>query len=539
MYVNCKTNYSFRYGTFFTQELVRSAAEFGAKTLALTNINNTCDAWDFVLHCQKQNIKPILGAEIRNGDKLLYILIARNSEGFAVINQFLSYHLLLKEDFPAKPPLGIDVAIIYPLRYFNYTIPSFLLENEFIGIQPTEINRIFGQALATGMINKLLIRQPVTFQNKRYFNVHKLLRCVDNNVLSSKLSTETLCGSNEYFVPVAELLQTFKDYPFIVTNTLRFMDECNIEMDFATDKNKKIFSATAQDDRIFLSKLAHDGLITRYGKKNKTAAQRLETELSIINNLNFNAYFLITWDLIRYAQSRGYYHVGRGSGANSIVAYCLKITDVDPIGLDLFFERFLNPHRAVPPDFDIDFSWTDRDDVIDYVFKRYGKDHVALLGMHPTFQYNAIVRELGKVFGLPKSEIDELTEKRYYNGDSRSENFKRNDDDNIKRLILHYGKLIENFPDNLSIHAGGILISERPLSHYTPVFMPPKGFATTQIDMYVAEDIGLYKWDVLSQRGLGHIKECLQLIRTNKGQDIDIHRLEKFKKDDNIRQHIR
>ena len=148
-----------------------------------------------------------------------------------------------------------------------------------------------------------------------------------------------------------------------------------------------------------------DGLHSRYGKKNKLARGRLAKELKIIDELGFNSYFLINWDIIRYAQSRDFYYVGRGSGANSIVAYCLRITDVDPIELNLYFERFLNPHRTSPPDFDIDFSWQDRDEVIDYVFKRYGKRHVALLGAYSTFQHDAIIRQLGKVFGYTSDEI--------------------------------------------------------------------------------------------------------------------------------------
>src|SRR5690606_11918237 len=150
-----------------------------------------------------------------------------------------------------------------------------------------------------------------------------------------------------------------------------------IDLDFQTDKTRKTFGGSAEDDRILLAKLAGDGLLTRYGKQNKIAAARLQKELKIINDLGFNAYFLINHDIVRYAQSRGFYYVGRGSGANSIVAYCLRITDVDPIELNLYFERFLNPHRTSPPDFDIDFSWTDRDEIMDYVFKRYGKQQVA------------------------------------------------------------------------------------------------------------------------------------------------------------------
>jgi DNA polymerase-3 subunit alpha len=232
--------------------------------------------------------------------------------------------------------------------------------------------------------------------------------------------------------------------------------------------------------------------------------------------------------------------VGRGSGANSLVAYCLQITDVDPIELDLYFERFLNPQRTSPPDFDIDFSYTDRDEVIDYLFKRYGKRHVALLGSYSTFQYNAIIRELGKVFGLPKEEIDTLAEKGYYNGPSRGENFmKKKEEGNIQRTILQYGKLLQNFPNHMSIHAGGVLISEEPLSNWCAVHMPPKGFATAQLDMFVAENIGLFKLDVLSQRGLGHIKECIQWVHRNKGLDIDIHAVQQFMRDPGVKAQIR
>ncbi len=277
--------------------------------------------------------------------------------------------------------------------------------------------------------------------------------------------------------------------------------------------------------KYLLAKLAQDGLAFRY-RNNEVAKARVEKELKIIDELGFNAYFLIAWDIIRYAQSRGFYYVGRGSGANSIVAYCLQITDVDPIELDLYFERFLNPYRTSPPDFDMDFSWLDRDEVIDYVFKRYGKKHVALLGMYSTFQYRAVVRELGKVFGLPKEEIDLLA------AGNKGE-------DKIHEMILKYGKLIENFPNHLSIHPGGILISEEPITNYATVFMPPKGFPTVQLDMFVAENIGLFKLDILSQRGLGHIKECLRLVRQNKGVDVNIHAFQEFKNDGRVREQIR
>ncbi|MEO7461142.1 MAG: DNA polymerase III subunit alpha, partial [Ferruginibacter sp.] len=519
MYLNCKTYFSFRYGTMSHKALVDAAVEHGVKTLGLTNINSTCDCWDFVGYCRHVGINPVLGAEIRNGDTLLYILIAANNAGFACINSFITEHLQAKKDFPLPESDPVffnnpaDGFVIYPLG--NKDVAK-LGTNERLGIRPTEVTRLY-QAYKPHEAAAYVMLQPVTFLTRSFYNVHRLLRAIDKNVLLSKLPATATCSEDENFVSPTALLSAYKDYPAIVTNTYRLLESCSIEMEFYEDKNKKVFSASAEDDRILLAKLAKDGLSFRY-KNSKPARERVAKELKIINDLGFNAYFLITWDLIRYAQSRGFYYVGRGSGANSIVAYCLQITDVDPIELDLYFERFLNPYRTSPPDFDMDFSWLDRDEVIDYVFKRYGKQHVALLGMYSTFQYRAVVRELGKVFGLPKEDIDNLA------GGAPAR-------DSIQALILSYGRLIVNFPNHLSIHPGGILITEKPITEYAAVFMPPKGFPTVQLDMFIAENIGLYKLDVLSQRGLGHIKEAMRLIRSNHGIDVNIHDFNKLKKD--------
>ena len=222
--------------------------------------------------------------------------------------------------------------------------------------------------------------------------------------------------------------------------------------------------------------------------------------------------------------SRGFYHVGRGSGANSVVAYCLKITDVDPIELDLYFERFLNPKRTSPPDFDIDYSWREREEVQKYIFRRYGIDHTALLGTTVTFKGKSIYRELGKVHGLPKEEIDRLTK-------NPKAEVNRN---SINRHIHTIAQVMEGFPNQRSIHAGGVLISEKPLSYYTAMDMPPKGFPTTQWDMYVAEKLGFEKLDILSQRGIGHINDAVELVLKNRGIIIDIHNVETFKNDPKV-----
>ena len=528
MYINCKTYFSFKYGTFSTKELVETAVDKGVPALALTNINSTCDCWEFVRLCRENKVKPIVGVEVRNGDKLLYILLAANNKGYAWINQFVSKYLIAKKEFP-EPSTdlsffenGWDGFVIYPPGAKAF---KDLRLNERIGVKSSEINKLF-KTDWRDYEEKFVIRQPVTVQHKRYHNLHRLLRAIDKNVLLSQLPKETECDKDEVFLSPVHLIERFMQYPFMIANTYRLMDSCKIEMEFHQDKTRRTYTGSMDGDRVLLEKLAIDGLPARYGKKSKVAIERVQKELKIINDMGFNSYFLINYDIVRHAQSRGFFHIGRGSGANSIVAYCMGITDVDPIALNLYFERFLNPERTSPPDFDIDFSHEDRDQVMDYIFKRYGKDYVCLLGSFTTYQNDSTIRELGKVFGLPAGEIEELQRRKIPR-------------DEIQEMIIKYGSMMENFPSNCSVHACGMLISEEPITNYVTLFLPPKGMATCQMDMHSAENIGLNKYDILSQRGLSHIKEAMQIVKDNKGVDINIHELNKFTTDPNIAAQIR
>ncbi len=520
MYLNCKTWFSYRYGTYKTKDLVLDAKSLGLESLALTNINTTTDVWDFVRFCDEHSIKPIAGTEVRNGDTFEYILLAGNAEGLFCINQFLSHHLQQELPFPSRPVFDNHVWIIYPLGRID---PSVLNPWEKIGVLPREVNKLYRYRDKTHA-GKFVVRQPVTFSDKFTYNIHRLLRAVDKNILLSKQDTSNLADTDEFFMVPELLREKFRDYPEIIYNTATLMDRCSITMDFKTPKTKSVFTGSKEKDREMLRALAYEGMERRYGKGNNEVEARIEKELRIIDNRSFNAYFLITWDIVQYARHKGFFYVGRGSGANSMIAYCLQITDVDPLDLDLYFERFLNPNRSTPPDFDLDFSWLDRDEIIRYVFDKYGKDHVCLLGSFATFQHNALTRELGKVFGLPKQEIDNLVNNPYATYQ----------DDSYQQLIATYSKEMMTFPNHLSIHAGGMLISEKPINHYTVIELPPKGYPTSQIDMHVASSIGLEKLDILSQRGLGHIKDTIQLVRENKGVAIDIHDIAKFKKDRNV-----
>jgi len=522
MHLNNHSYYSLRYGTYSVEDLVKEAAARNIEALALTDINNSSGMIDFVSACKENNIKPIGGMEFRDGDKLLFTGIAHNNEGFRELNEYMSAINLKERKYHIKAPAFNNVYVIYPFpNSLNYN----LKENEFIGVKPSQIHKLI--SLKKDKLSKMVIQQPVTYYNNNTWYLHKNLRAIDHNILLSQLTKEMHADKDEYFHDEKLIVNIFEQYPQIIKNTLDIIDSSNIDFDYNSHKNKKTFTGSRYDDKVLLEKLTYDGLKYRYGN-NKYAVQRVNGELDIIDKLGFSSYFLITWDIIRYSLSRGFYHVGRGSGANSVVAYCLKITDVDPIELNLYFERFINPKRTSPPDFDIDYSWKDREEVQDYIFKRYGKKHTAFLGTSVTFKGKSIYRELGKVHGLPKSEIDELTKNPTL---ERGKN-------QITKHIHQIAKLMVDFPNQRSIHAGGILISEDPITCYTALDLPPKGFPTTQWDMYVAENIGFEKLDILSQRGIGHINDAAELIRSNRNINIDVHQVEKFKNDPKVKDQL-
>ena len=525
MYLNTHSYYSLRYGTLSIDQLLDLSEANGVSALALTDINTTMGIPEFVKKAKEKNVKPIAGVEIRNDDQLLFIGIAINREGFKELNDYLSWHNLNKKKFILDRFRFKQVLLLYP---WGEKRPDELFDNEFTAIRPYQVNKLFTSEYR-GHLDKLVIWQPVTFHDDKSRLIHKCLRTIDHNTLLSKLTTDQFADQDQVMIPVQRLRDIFQQYPKIIENTERILNQCAIDIDFKVSKNKKTYSKTKEDDKLLLEKLAMDGMLYRYGKNNREARERIRHELEIIDNLSFSSYFLIAWDIIHYSMSRGFYHVGRGSGANSIVAYCLRITDVDPIKLDLYFERFLNPKRTSPPDFDIDFSWKDRDQVQDYIFKRYGKNQAVLLGATSTFKDRSIIRELGKVFGLPKEEIDLLV-REPENSCNKNE---------IVRTILALGKDIQDFPNHRSIHAGGVLVTEEPITYYAALDLPPKGFPTTQWDMYIAEDMGFEKLDILSQRGIGHIREAVDIILENGGKEIDIHQVDRFFEDRKVKQQLK
>ncbi|OBQ56056.1 DNA polymerase III subunit alpha [Tamlana sp. s12] len=528
MYLNCHSYYSLRYGTIKPEQLLAIAAKNGYKTLALTDINSTSACLDFARLSEQYDVKPVLGIDFRNGAQQQFILLAKNNKGFQNINRYLSQFLHDNRlEIPEKAPVLDGVFTVYPYR--NQRV-FHLEDHEFLGIKPEDLNALkFSQW--KHLRDKLVVLQTVSFESKKDFNTHRLLRAIANNTLLSKLPKSEEGKANHCMLPYKTLYKTYSEFPELLENTAALLKSCHINFDFSkeTPNNQKSYTESESSDYQLLKKLTYEGIPYRYDNPDEAVYNRIKKELEVIKKKAFVSYFLINWKILDYARNKGYFYVGRGSGANSIVAYLLRITDVDPIELDLYFERFINLYRKNPPDFDIDFSWKDRDDITRFIFENF--KNTALLAVYNTFKFKASVRELGKVFGLPKAEIDRLTKRRYQEKDL----------DKLSKLVLVYSKYIQGFPNYLGIHASGIIISEKPIHYYTATFLPPKDYATTQFDMITAEDIGLYKFDILSQRGLGKIKEAVEIIAYNHPEKppVDIHDIKKFKQDEKIKDLLR
>lgn len=585
MYLLCQTYFSMRYGMLSVEELVAQAAAQELPWLGLADINNASAWFDFTRRCQEAGIRPLLGIafhlqteEYTRGPQTastpqwcstpLYWGIALRNAGLQQLNELLTRRSVEGEPLPRDPADQLpDCALLYPLEHLP---PRPLRANEYVAICSAEeahrlhalSKRCFGPHTVAALRPRAVAAPPVVLRSAEDWEYHRALRAIDRNTVYEAVEEDDCCPRDALLHPPETLQQAFQLLPAALLNAERIAHQCTAALDTQRPKNKRAYTRTPADDLQLLRLLAEKGLQRRYRhapEATRTAARsRIHKELKVIAEMELCAYYLITWDFVQYAHSCGYWHVGRGSGANSIVAYCIGLTDVDPIELDLYFERFVNRHRATPPDFDIDFSWNERDAIIAYVFRRWGRRHVALQGAYVTFQPRALVRALGKAFGVPEgklerwmgegSSLSKPSHRRQYQSigslPTEPELLTRRNaagkqqfrppngaPEPVKDRLLRFSQRLLNFPDHLSIHAGGILITEEPLTCYTPLMMMPKGFPVTHWDMYVAEENGFYKYDVLSQRGLGHIRSAVELIEAHRGVKVEITDVERFKQD--------
>lgn len=595
MIVHFHSFFSLRYGMMSPEEIVQrcesEAMSMRQKVpILLADINNVSGVSNYLRAAREcKHILPLVGCDIRNGDRHLYLMLCESQSGFASMNGFLSDHLMGDQQFPEVAPRLLGVRVIYPIErlwgwqkdLLDSADGGAVISAWGFGVPWRQLDRLrlWKKSLP---VERLFAVQTVTVRDEIDFETHKLLRCIDHNCLLSKLPEGATAEPWQQWQPLRQIFSKFVAAKHLITQAQAFAEGCAWTFEWNIQQNKKTFTGDPDQDFRMLRELASEGLHYRYPNYTFQTTQRLEKEMQMIYQLGFTSYFLINWDICRFARENNFFYVGRGSGANSMVAYCLRITDVDPIDLDLYFERFINPHRSSPPDFDLDFSWQDRDHVTAYILEKYKAHGAALVATYSTFQTNAVVRELGKVYGLPKAEIDALLNKTSYyshatfeaytpskgdvysqpgvghgirnrtlgrsggktvettenpvptgvsNAAENSTAVREDDHPSLYQELLKHAHRIHNLPNHLSIHVGGILIPEKHIHHYSATFLPPKGFPVVQFSLLEAEDLGIAKFDILSQRGLGHIKDAVVYVQQNQGISVDAHQIHAFKND--------
>ncbi len=516
MLVNCHSYFSIRYGTMSPRLLVQSIRHSGYDRFALTDINNVSASLECFDLARSMGLHPVIGVECRDGRAFRYVLLAANDQGLSAMHHIVEGFTLHGETYPIRATVRDHVFVIY--RTAPCAIED-LRPNEFIGVNHEEWSR--ARQVYKDHHDKLVAWHPVVFKEEDDYRVHRLLQCIDQGTLWTTVNEGLLANRSDFLLSMRELTMRYAHCRELVDQTNQLLDRCRVSFATRNCTNRQHFTTSPIADEELLTSLANEGLRRRFLTVDQSLQDRLDSELHLIFELNLQAYFLTTWKIVDLCHAAGIVHVGRGSGANSLVAYCLHITDVDPVELNLLFERFINRSRVQPPDFDLDFSWKDRDEVISMVTDYFGHDHVAFLASYQTYKGKSIVRGVGKVLGLSKPDLDLIV----------NQPTARDKHHPLAEKIFSWGRHIQLLPSHLSIHAGGIIISEHPLPAYTVRSIMPKGCPTVQIDMHHAEAWGFHKYDVLSQRGIGHIMEAVERIREDRGLDIDVHDMEMIKQD--------
>ncbi len=571
VHLHVHSNYSLLQGAATVEQLVEAAVYARMPALALTDTNGLYGALFFYEAARAAGIKPILGTEIVHGGEQC-LCLAADRRGYAnlcrIVTERQLYHTEHRkgEDDGARyniarsigaAPEGLFVlsATSSLLRRLHTRLPpgrlyaevrvdsprSFETRCPTLRTAPPRCTRPEDRRTVADVADRLGIPVAATV-NVNYIRpedrrTHAVLSAIRENISLKRLlkKEDMLAGERSFFQPAewvaARLPAAIRGEA--MRNTLRIAESCELELDLETPHFPEADLREGQSPARRLRQVALAGARRRYGRLSPTVKERISRELGIIEALNFCEYFLVVHEIVRFAEQKGIPHVGRGSAANSVVSYCLGISAVDPIKFDLPFERFLNEYRTDVPDIDIDFCWRRRDEVIDFVYRRYGADRVAMVSTHCTFRARSAFRDVARVMGLPQNEIDAHSKKLPHHGASSieeaMETFPEMAGFPIDRepwgAIVRTALRIDGYVRHLGIHLGGLVIGDRPLTWYTPLENSTKGILVTQYEMDAIEKAGLVKMDLLGQRSLSIVSETARAVEENHGVRIDLDHL--------------
>ncbi|MBU0548123.1 MAG: DNA polymerase III subunit alpha [Candidatus Omnitrophica bacterium] len=577
IHLHLHTQYSLLDGACRIPEILAIAKSYKMDSLAITDHGNMFGAIDFYLEAQKAGIKPIIGCEVyvapqsrwdKSGSGIEdaanhLILLARDEFGYHNLIKLVSigylegfyYRPRIDKEVLAQYSQGLiglsaclkgEVAWLIQQKRFNDALKSadayqniFGKGNFYLEIQANSIpdQKIVNDALIK--ISKeldipLVATNDVHYPTKDKAEAHEALLCIQTQTTLDDPKHMRFQTNEFYFRSPEEMKESFRHCPEAIKNTLEISQRCNLELDFSKMHLPKYTPPGGKNKETFLLELCEKGLEEKELKNNPEVQIRLEHELKIIKDMGFISYFLIVWDFIAYAKSQGIpVGPGRGSAAGSLVSFLLGITDLDPLKYGLLFERFLNPERMGLPDIDIDFCYERRQEVIDYVTKKYGRENVAQIITFGTMQARAVIRDVGRVMAIPYADVDriakmipaelDMTLKKALESEPELNNLYRNEPKITK--LINTALSLEGLNRHASVHAAGVIIADKPLNNYMPIFKTGDDQVTTGYSMGTLEKIGLLKVDFLGLKTLTVIDETLKLIKKTRGIEINIEKL--------------
>lgn len=523
------SNNTFLNGTIPVANLIDRCIELGIPSIALTDTNSMHGVIEFSKVAIEKKLKPIIGSCINSpaNENEYIILLVKNNKGYSDLCKIITARNL-NDEFSLSNLIkekNENLFLITPsIELLSETPPKNNLFVELITTKQEKNNNRNRYQFAKENGFSVVATNPIYFMDDNDFLVHKTVSAIRLNTNINNLNPNELANEDFYFKDPKLIERTWKNLPEALESTESIAKQCDVNLKLNEYKYPVFSNFKKTSNATLLWEESFKGLARRYDIVNDPAKNRLEMELSVINDMGFTNYFLIVWDIVNEAKRRGMVTIGRGSAANSLVAYCLDITSIDPLEHNLYFERFLNKARSSPPDFDIDFSWKERDEIVRYIFDKYGYENVAMISTTVTFRARSAFREVAKAFGFTNQEISKFSKRIPWTDAVNLPNLSKlfpeskglNFNQEPWKTIVSIASRIARFPRHLSIHPGGIVITPTKITDYVALeYAKNKGLGliVTQPDMYSIEDLGLIKIDILSQRSLGVLRDTMESIK--------------------------
>ncbi len=530
-HLNTHSQYSPMNGTASPEALLARAKSARMSHLALTEINGMWGFIRFVQAADQQGVLPIAGTNLRTaGDEA--VLLAETQKGYENISFILS-KVHEQPDAGIRQLLEEHCQDIFVLAHRENTLAALSTivpsSHLFVELRPG-VEESYGRRLARKFGLEMVATSDVYFLRPEEVQTHKILRAIDLNSTLSRLKADDFKDERHYFRSEKEMIRLFPNSLDAINNSQYLAERCKTDWKYINTIFPEMSLRDTHRANRKLKKDVYEGAKIRYPDLTPEIRKRIEYELNIITRKGFAPYFLIVADIVTQTRAT----IGRGSGAASVVRYCLFITQVDPIRYNLQFERFIHPEREDMPDIDIDFPWDERDDILDYVFKKYGRQRTAMVSNQVLMQPRSGIREIAKVYGLANEEINALTKRiGYFRGpadllewirtDNRFKNLDLND--TLVEIVRQSSKIVGAFRYS-SVHPGGVIIVPDDIRKYVPVLTAPKGVQIVEWEKDQVEDSGLLKIDLLGNRSLSVVRDTLRQIGVNRNAYMDYHAIQ-------------